>query len=88
VGGVAVSGRLVRTADGSLRFKYSALTPRLRRYAERKRLDGERLNAEHEERLFTENMALLGKTELTGTRGADTEFGDGNGSGAWASVPK
>jgi hypothetical protein len=57
-----VSGGLVRTPDGSLRFRNSALTPRLRRYLERRRVEGERLNAEYEEWLFSENMALLGKT--------------------------
>jgi hypothetical protein len=55
---------LVKAPDGSLRFKRSSLTPSLRRYAEQKRLAGERLNAEHEERLFAENMALLGEPTM------------------------
>jgi hypothetical protein len=54
--------RHYREADGSLRFKNSAVTPCLRRHLERQRLEGERLNAEYEERLFAENMALLGET--------------------------
>jgi hypothetical protein len=67
VGGVEVSVRLVRAPDGSLRFKNSALTPNLRRYVERKRLDGERQHAEHE-RLHAEHMRFLGETEPTGMR--------------------
>jgi hypothetical protein len=51
---------LARDADGSVRFKNSAVTPRLRVYLEQRRIEGERLNALYDERLFAENMAFLG----------------------------
>jgi hypothetical protein len=59
VGGDEVT-RLYREASGRLRFRNSALTPRLRRYAEQKRLEGERQHAEHE-RLHAEHMRFLGE---------------------------
>jgi hypothetical protein len=50
---------LYRDSDGELRFPNSAVarSPRLRRYVEQKRLEGERQHAEHE-RLHAEHMPL------------------------------
>jgi hypothetical protein len=61
--------RLYRDSDGELRFPNSAVarSPRLRRYVEQKRLEGERQHAEHE-RLHAEHMPFLGEADPTGMR--------------------
>lgn len=61
--------RLYRDSNGGLWFKNSAVagSPRLRRYVEQRRLEGERQHAEHDA-LHERHMAMLGEPDPTPRR--------------------